>query len=280
MARQALLIGIIIVVAALVGAGLVTLMSVNPNQPEATPTPAVTSTPSGTPAASLTPTFSPIAEVSPTSNILSQAQVRDAAMTYIEDRHGETAQFMTNLSWAGGRQETGLLGSEIYLYSSTGWTVMIQYPVVPNPTYNITADYAVENVSVSWKGTYEDGIIVEASYNYSNLTVPLSTQEQVRDDVMTFIKTNHSETAQYIQNLVWTGGRATPEGLVGSETYIYQAQAWNVTMQYPVVPNAIYNVTANCTLPGARRGEFKTVAAWQGTWQNGTITETGYNFTP
>jgi len=280
MARKVLIIGIIIFIAALVGAGLLTLMSVNPNQPEATPTPAVTPTTSETPQTSLTPTISPTAEISPTPNILTQPQLRDATMTYIEERHDETAKLMTNLSWTGGRQETGQLGSEMYLYSSTGWTVKIQYPVVPNPTYDLTADYAVGNVSVSWKGTYEGGVFVEASYNYTNLFLPLSTQEQVRDDIMTFIATNHNETGQYIQNLVWTGGRATPEGLVGSETYIYQTQTWNVTMQYSVVPNPIYGISANCNLLGAKDGVFKNAVAWQGTWQNGTITETSYTFAP
>jgi hypothetical protein len=187
---------------------------------------------------------------------------------------------MANLAWAGGRQETGLLGSEIFVYTSTGWKVQIQYPVIPNPTYNITADYTDGKISVSWKGTCQDGIFIEASYNYASLAIPLSPQEQVRDDVMAFIKTNHNETAQYMVNLVWTGGRATPEGLVGSETYIYQTNIWNVTMQYPVVPNATYTVSANCPIPGTHDGEFKNVIAWQGTWQNGTITETGYNFTP
>lgn len=277
MARQALIVGIVIIVVALIGTGVVTLMSTKPNQP------AVSPSPSPTPSTSLAPTLSPATGVSPTPNILNQEEIRDAAMTYIENRHGETAPLMANLSWTGGRQDTGLLGSETYLYNSTGWTVKIQYPVIPNPTYNITADYSMGNVSVAWEGRCQDGVIVEISYNATNLAVPLSTQEQVRDDVMNFIKTNHTETAVYIQNLAWTGGRATPEGLVGSETYIYLSGTWNVTMQNPVVPNitfATYTVTANCKIQGAQEGVFKNVVAWQGTWQNREIAETSYNFTP
>jgi|GEM_PF-110540 len=43
----------------------------------------------------------------------------------------------------------------------------------------------------------------------------------------------------------WTGGRETPEGLVGSETFVYRAEELEVTIQYPVVlpENTIYKIT-------------------------------------
>jgi len=99
-------------------------------------------------------------------------------------------------------------------------------------------------------------------------------QEQVRDAVMAYIEANHTETAQFMQNLNWTGGNTTPQGIVGAETYSYTSDGWNVTMQYPVVPNPIYSITANYTTP------TQTIVAWQGTWQNGTITETSYKYNP
>ena len=104
-----------------------------------------------------------------------------------------------------------------------------------------------------------------------------STQEQIRDDVMAFIEADHPETAQFMQSFNWTGGSTTPEGIVGAETYSYTSDGWNVTMQYPVVPNAVYSITANYTTPGP---PAQATVAWQGTWQNGTITEKSYNFTP
>ena len=58
----------------------------------------------------------------------------------------------------------------------------------------------------------------------SNAAPELSIQEQVRDDAMTFIKTNHTETAQFMNNLAWTGGRTTPQGILGAETYRYLAK--------------------------------------------------------
>jgi hypothetical protein len=119
-----------------------------------------------------------------------------------------------------------------------------------------------------------------------NIGKQYSTQEQVRDAVMGYIEANHPETAQYMKGLIWTGGNTTPQGIVGAETYSYTSDGWNVTMQYPVVPNAIYSITANYTSAQtivSSQGTIvsaQTIVSWQGTWQNGTITETSYNFTP
>ncbi|MEM2884796.1 MAG: protease complex subunit PrcB family protein [Thermoproteota archaeon] len=43
----------------------------------------------------------------------------------------------------------------------------------------------------------------------------------------------------------WSGGRETPEGLVGSETYVYRAEGAVVTVKYPVVlaENVIYEIS-------------------------------------
>jgi hypothetical protein len=104
-------------------------------------------------------------------------------------------------------------------------------------------------------------------------TPGISTQEQARDAAMNFIKTNHTETASLITSLSWTGQRATPEGLVGAETYVYTtATGWNVTVQYPVIPNPIYTINATYT-------SGTTAVAWQGTYENSDITETNYTFT-
>src|SRR5512135_2161379 len=54
-------------------------------------------------------------------------QMRDAVITYIFANHPETSQFVINLAWACGRQETGLLGAETYKYQSQGWVVTIKY---------------------------------------------------------------------------------------------------------------------------------------------------------
>jgi hypothetical protein len=103
----------------------------------------------------------------------------------------------------------------------------------------------------------------------------LTTQERIRDSVMYYIKSSHPETAQFMTDLVWTGGRVTPSNIVGAETYMYYSQGWNVTINYPVVPNAIYNIVADYS---ANSVGIPYRIIWQGTWQNEVINETSYIF--
>jgi hypothetical protein len=103
----------------------------------------------------------------------------------------------------------------------------------------------------------------------------LTTQEEVRDSVMAFIRLNHAETEQFMRDLTWTGGRVTPQNLIGAETYIYYSQSWNVTISYPVVPNAIYKITADYSAVSIGI-PYRVI--WQGTWQIGIINETSYVF--
>ena len=42
----------------------------------------------------------------------------------------------------------------------------------------------------------------------------LRLQEDIRDAALNYVKDNHPETAQFTNDLSWTGGRTTPEGIV------------------------------------------------------------------
>ncbi len=77
----------------------------------------------------------------------------------------------------------------------------------------------------------------------------LRLHEDIREVALTYIKDNHPETAQFTNNLSWKGGRTTPEGIVGAETYTYNANGWQVTIQYPVIPNPVYEITVNYNVP-------------------------------
>lgn len=103
----------------------------------------------------------------------------------------------------------------------------------------------------------------------------LTTQEKIRDSVMSFIQSDHPETAQFIKDLVWTGGRVTPQNLVGAETFMYYSRGWNFTINYPVVPNAIYKIIADYS---AVSTGIPYRVIWKGTWQNEVINETSYIF--
>ena len=106
----------------------------------------------------------------------------------------------------------------------------------------------------------------------------LMIHEEMRDAVMAYIKANHTDAAQFIESLTWTGGRQET-GLLGGETYIYQAQGWKVTITYPVIPNPVYSITAEyqaTTTAGSMGIPYSVM--WQGTWQNGVTTEVSYIF--
>ncbi len=81
-----------------------------------------------------------------------------------------------------------------------------------------------------------------------------------------------------MNDLAWTGGRTTPEGILGAETYTYLSQGWNVTIQYPVIPNPTYAITADYSATSSEGASIPYRVLWQGNWENGTITETSYTF--
>jgi hypothetical protein len=142
--KKTILIAAVAVVVIVLIAGVYIGYNAMVNQPPATPTP------------------------SPTPVVATQETVRDSAMMYIAINHSEIASLTGNLTWAGGRQETGLVGSETYIYTAGNWNVTITNPVVLNPSYIINAVYTdtVNHVIIEWQGTYLSDAITETSFNY------------------------------------------------------------------------------------------------------------------
>jgi uncharacterized coiled-coil protein SlyX len=108
-----------------------------------------------------------------------------------------------------------------------------------------------------------------------NKTSELFMQEKNRDSVMDYIKSNHPETAQFMNGLAWIGGRTTPPDLIGAETYFYTSNGWKFTINYPVIPNPIYNITADYS---ATSTGIPYRVIWKGSWQNWCINETSFVF--
>jgi len=210
------------------------------------------------------------------ANTLSVDAIRDQSMTYILANHTQIFDLMPTGDWSGGR-ETSLVGSETYLYTNGNWTVEITYPVISNPLYTVNAT-CTSNGRATWIGTYQDGIIIE-----TQCSIPAATdltQPQVRDLTMQYIKAYHNQTAPYMQNLVWSGGSVTNGTIVGSETYAYIAggsAGWIVTLQYPVVPNPLYNVNATYSAPAS---PASPPIDWEGFMQGGVICEGKFTYHP
>lgn len=208
-----------------------------------------------------------------TPTTVSVDQIRDQAMTYVAANHTQTVTLMPTAHWAGGRVDTGLLGSETYQYTNGNWAVNITYPVVPSPTYAITCNYTLGG-GLTWTGTYQNGLLTENSCSVSaNTTL---TETQMRDLTLQYLMAYHNETTSYMHDMSWTGGRMDMGMMVGSDKYNYQSNGWNVTMQNPVVPNPIYTITAEYT-PANMHSAMMT---WEGTLQNGTMTQSSYKYNP
>jgi hypothetical protein len=199
-------------------------------------------------------------------------------MVYLLANHTETYPFMPNLenfTWTSSRQDTGISDTYADIYTSGDWTVNVTYPfLISNPTYSIIANFTAGKSTVFWVGTCQNGKVAEEAYSSTSLLADLPAQERVRDTIMSYIKAYHEEAGGYMQPIAWAGGRTTPPGTVGSETYLYQGSGWNLELQYPVVPNTVYTVSANYTGRG-----MTNIIAWQGTLQNGIIIETSYAHT-
>ncbi len=171
-----------------------------------------------------------------------------------------------------------IFASSVVAISYYGIAQLLSQNASPTPTPS--PEPTVSPTPASSVPTSPTPIITPTPTDSSNPTPTpspsdLTTQEKIRYSIMDFIKSNHPESAQFIKNLVWTGGRVTPPNIVGAETYIYYSQGWNVTINYPVVPNAIYNIVADYSAPSIGI-PYRII--WKGNWQNEVINEISYVF--
>lgn len=142
--KKSILIAIVAVVVIVIIAAAYIGYSGMLNQPAATPTP------------------------SPTPEVVTQETVRDSAIMTIATNHADLASLTTGLTWTGGLQETGVVGSVTYIYIAGDWNVTITNPVVLDPVYTISAVYTdtANAVTIEWLGTYENEAITETSFQY------------------------------------------------------------------------------------------------------------------
>ncbi|MCX8150859.1 MAG: hypothetical protein N3D85_05100 [Candidatus Bathyarchaeota archaeon] len=112
----------------------------------------------------------------PVPKLAIHGQIRDSAVEYIKVNHPEVAPFIDKFDWSGGSvTPKNLLGAETHVYTSSGWIVEINYPLVANPVYIITVNYNVpaEEGSVSipytvqWEGRWINNGITEISYCFA-----------------------------------------------------------------------------------------------------------------
>jgi hypothetical protein len=197
-------------------------------------------------------------------------------MVYLAANHTGTIMVMDNLPWTGGRQDTGLVGAENYVYTSGSWSCVIDYPVVPDPVYTVTLDYSKFDVAVRWIGSYQNGVFCEANATTNGIVSDLS-ENGIRDLTMMYLKVYHNNASPYLQGMLsWTGGQMDMGMMVGSIKYNYQSSGWNVTIQNPVVPNPPYTITAVYMPSGMQHA----MITWEGILDNGVMTQNSYAYNP
>jgi hypothetical protein len=103
----------------------------------------------------------------PTPTVATADDASNAAVAYVIANHADSG-LTTDLNWTGGRQDTGLVGSDTTIYTAGNWNVTVTNPVIPNPIYTVSVVYndAATHVTIDWEGTYQNSTIKETSYNF------------------------------------------------------------------------------------------------------------------
>lgn len=149
---------------------------------------------------------------------------RDAALTYVREHLDEAPA--ESLSWVQERLTLeGLVGTETYQYTAGDWVVTISYPFVAPEMVMYKVMVTNQTIGFQWEGRVDaQGRVTEGP------EIILAAL----DVALAHISDHYSDQAP-APELAWAGGRTTPEGRVGAESFQYTAQDWVITVSYPVV---------------------------------------------
>ncbi len=166
------------------------------------------------------------------------AGARDAVLAYLAEAYGDLAP-APDLAWSEREAPTGgLVGSSTFEYEAEdeagSWTVAVSFPIVApeQTTYHVLV--ANQALPYQWQGDVDAGLNVMAA--------PPGVV-RARQSALASLAERHGVEVPP-PGTDWTEYRATPENLVGSETYEYRFDDWSVTISYPVVAseNVVYDV--------------------------------------
>jgi hypothetical protein len=204
----------------------------------------VTVRPTPTPAP-VEPTWAPAPTTEEGGRLLpDRLKARDAVLAYLGETYGEQAP-PTGLTWKEEQITLeGLAGWEGYRYTSGDWVSVVAYPVVaPEAT---TYRMSVENPA---SGFWWEGRVDAQSQVAEGPDAVLTA----RDAALSYIAAHYAGKGPGTDPS-WRGGRVTPQGLVGTETYEYTSGDWTVTVSYPVVApeQIVYHIVVSNSATGFR----------------------------
>lgn len=174
---------------------------------------------------------------------------RDAVLAYVREQYGDQAPAL-ELSWMEELTSPELVpGGISYRFTAEDWVLTIDTAVVP-------PEMRVYRMSVSnpTPGFWWEGRIDAQGHVTEGPEIVLTAHGAA----LNYVSEHYGEQAPG-PDLTWEGGRATPEGLIGGETFQYTADDWVVTITYPVVApeNVVYHiVVANPTTGFQWEGEL------------------------
>ena len=201
---------------------------------EERPTP-VSYVPTSQPTVEPTRLAMPIAQATldPDASSRGLVAARDTVLEFIRQNE-PFAALPARLLWIG-RNTTSeeLVGAASYQYTADDWVVTLQYPVVPDPDYEVS----VSNIAsgFTWQG------IVTSNGQVQTDEAPVPGE----------VLSAHRKVLQYLRetagvdlpdDATWTAASITPKGLVGSATYQFISGSWVITVQYPMVPRPTLQV--------------------------------------
>ena len=113
------------------------------------------------------------------------------------------------------------------------------YVYTPIGTKSENFEWTCLRCGYRWKKTYPEKL-------YTQWREAYLTADYVRDYTLLYLREiKGMKSLPDPLKVEWTGGRTTPEGLIGSETYAYKTNGVTVTINYPVTlaKNIIYKIT-------------------------------------
>jgi hypothetical protein len=110
-------------------------------------------------------------------------EIRDMVITYIKEEHEDSSEYIVSQSWTGGRATASeIVGHEVYVYTSDGWEVTIEWNVVA-PEYLVYRIVAQHDSGIVWRGEVRSGQVLEAYYSPAREIEALGVSELLMNPI-------------------------------------------------------------------------------------------------
>jgi hypothetical protein len=159
---------------------------------------------------------------------------RSAVLDYLRNTNPDAPP--ASLSWVDeSPTNTGLPGWTESRFAADDWVMVIGVAVIAPEARRYEVSVTNPVAQFDWEGrVYPTGEVAEGSKAVLG----------VCDTAVAHIEEHYPDSG-ISSAMAWAGGRTTSEGLVGSESYAYSAEQWQINISSPVVaPEAVLHQVA------------------------------------